>query len=168
VPHTARVKTVWDDGIESPRAAEVKFDLAALAPAEVLLTELHSERFTGRWSGYEIQELLAPVPLSVAGQHYPHGLSAFSGSEVEFDLHGLYGTFTASAGMDDESATNSTAEFFVLADGKEIWHSTVMSKKDAPAAFTVPINGVRKLTLRTTRSGTGQGQTDWINPKISR
>jgi hypothetical protein len=168
VPHTARVKTVWDDGVESPRAAEIKFDLGALSPAELLLTELHPERFTGRWSGYEIEELLAPVPLSVSGQHHAHGLSAFSGSEIEFDLHGLYDTFTATAGMDDESAANATAEFYVLADGKELWHSAILSKQDAAVSLSVSVSGARKLTLRTTRAGTGRGQTDWIDPKVSR
>ncbi len=168
VPHTARVKTVSDDGAESPRAAEIKFNLAALAPAELLLTQLHPDRFTGRWSGYEIEELLAPVPLSVGGQHHADGLSAFSGSEIEFDLHGLYDTFTAVVGMDDESAANASAEFFVLADGKELWHSGTLSKKDAPIAVNVPLSGARKLTLRTSKGGTGRGQTDWIDPKISK
>jgi hypothetical protein len=168
VPHTARVKTVWDDGVESPRAAEIRFDLAMLAPSELLLTQLTSDRFTGRWSGYEIEELLAPVPLSVAGQHRAQGLSAFSGSEIEFDLHGLYDTFTAVAGMDDESGPDAAAEFYVLADGKELWHSGTLGKKDPPVAVNLPITGAHKLTLRTSKSGTGRGQTDWIDPKVTR
>jgi hypothetical protein len=168
VPHHARVKTVWDDGVESPRAAEITFNLAALAPSEVLLTELQPGRFTGLWSGYEIEELLAPAPLVAAGKHYAHGLQAFTGSDVEFDLHGLYDAFAASAAVDDDSGANATTEFFVLADGKELWHSGAVKKGDVPVAVNVSISGARKLTLRTSRAGTGRAQSDWIEPKVSR
>jgi hypothetical protein len=104
----------------------------------------------------------------VAGKHYAHGLQAFTGSDVEFDLHGLYDTFTASAAVDDDSGANATTEFFVLADGKELWHSGAVKKGDAPVAVNVPISGSRKLTLRTSRAGTGRAQSDWVEPKVSR
>jgi hypothetical protein len=169
VPHTARVKTVWDDGVSSPRAAEITFNLAALAPRELLLTQLQPEKSTGNWSGYEIEELLAPGPLSVAGQHQADGLAAFAGSEVEFDLHGLYDTFAAAAGVDDDSTNKAVAvEFIVIADGKELWHSSAVKKSDPPLTVNVPVNGVRKLTLRTSRPASGRLQADWIEPKVSR
>jgi len=68
----------------------------------------------------------------------------------------------------DDSATNATTEFFVLADGKELWHSGAVKKGDEPVAVNVPISGVRKLTLRTSRTGTARAQSDWIEPKVSR
>jgi hypothetical protein len=163
------VKAVWDGG-GSSRTAEVSFNLSTLAPSELLLTQLQPDRFTGRWNGYEIEELLAPVPLSVGGQRRAHGLAAFAGSEIEFDLHGLYDTFTALVGMDDISDENAAAEYFVLADGKEIWHSGTLNKKDPPGAVNVSISGAQKLTLRTRnlRGRGSRGQTDWIDPKVSR
>jgi hypothetical protein len=168
-PHTARVKTVWDGGAESARAAEITFNLSALAPSELMLTQLQPARFTGRWSGYEIEELLAPVPLSVAGQHQAHGLKAFAGSEIEFDLHGLYDTFTANVGVDDDSDDNAAAEFTILADGQEVWHGT-LNKKDAPLSINIPLNGAHKLVLRTKNlRGRGtRGETDWLEPKVIR
>jgi hypothetical protein len=168
VSHTARVKTVGDDGAESPRAAEVTFDLAAQAPSELLLTQLKPTRSTGQWNGYEIEELLAPAPLSVAGQHQAHGLAAFTGSEVEFDLHGMYETFTANAGIDDDSVTNGATEFSVLADGKELWHSATVKKNEPAVAVSVPIRGVRKLILKTSHAGQERAQADWIEPRVSR
>ena len=166
--HTARVKTVWDDGSESPRAAEVTFNLAAQAPAELLLTQLQPTRSTGHWNGYEIDELLAPAPLSVAGQHQAHGLTAFAGSEIEFDLHGMYDTFAAGAGVDDDSVTNVATEFSILVDGKELWHSVSVKKNDPVLAVSVSVKGVQKLILRTTHVGTARAQADWIDPKVSR
>src|SRR6185437_5999473 len=84
VPHTARVRTVGEAGDESQRAARVSFNLAGLAPRELSLTQLKPVRSTGQWNGYEIDELLVPAALSVAGQYHAHGLTAFTSSESEF------------------------------------------------------------------------------------
>jgi len=169
-PHTARVKTVSDAGVESPRGPETTFNLGSLAPAELPLTQLRPERSTGRWNGYEIDEMLAPAPLSVGGQHRAHGLSAFAGSEAEFNLHGLYDSFTALAGIDDNSSDDASAEFYILADGQEIWHSGPLGKKDAPVEVNVPLRGAKKLVLRTKNlRGRGfRGQADWMEPKITK
>jgi hypothetical protein len=170
VPHVARVKTVGETGTESPRAAQVNFNLSVLVPRELLLTQLQPEQSTGRWNGYEIEELLAPAPLSVAGQHYSHGLAAFAGSEVDFNLYGLFDTFTANVGIDDDSRDNSTAEFSVLADGKEVWRGSGLKKSDAPTGVKIPIKNVKKLTLRTRKPDVEgpRGQADWIEPKVSK
>jgi len=64
--------------------------------------------------------------------------------------------------------TNSTTEFSVVADGKELWRSGTVKKNDAAIAASLPIHDVQKLTLRTTRVGTARAQADWIEPKVSR
>lgn len=168
VPHTARVKTVGEVGTQSSRSAQVEFNLSTLVSRELSLTELQPEQSSGSWNGYEIDEMLSPAPLVAGGQHYADGLSAFAGSEAEFDLHGLYETFTASVAVDDNSRGEAAAEFSVLADGKELWHSGTLEKGDAAIAVSVPIDGVRKLTLRTRNpSATGaRGQADWLEPKV--
>lgn len=170
VSHTARVKTIAEGGGESTRGAQIEFNLSALIPREVLLTQLEPEQSTGRWDGYEVDEMLAPSPLTVNGQHYAHGLTAFIGSEAEFDLHGLYDTFTASVGVDDNSRGEPTAEFSVIADGKELWRSEPLKKGDPAVAVNVPIQGLRKLTLRTKNPGANgrRGQADWLEPKVSK
>jgi hypothetical protein len=170
VSHTARVKTVGEAGAESSRAAQINFDLSALIPRELLLTELQPEQSTGSWNGYEVDEMLAPAPLTVNGQHYTHGLAAFVGSEMEFDLHGLYETFTGNVGMDDGSRGETAAEFSVIADGKELWHSETLRKGDSAVPVNVPIHGVRKLTLQTKNPDAkgARGQADWLEPKVSK
>jgi hypothetical protein len=170
ITHTARVTTVSDSAVESPRSAETTFDLATLAPRQLLLTQLQPEQSTGRWEGYEIEELLADAPLSVVGQRYEHGLKSFAGSETEFNLHGLYDTFTAQVGIDDGSRADADGVFVVVADGKEVWRSERLKKGDKPVAVNVAINRVQRLTLKTLHPGEGErrGQTDWIRPEISR
>lgn len=168
--HTARVKSVWEDGRESPRGSEIQFSVASLVPGELRLTQIEPEESTGRWSGYEIEELLVPAPVSVAGQHYDHGLSAFVNSESEFNLHGLFDTFTSQVGVDDHSATGVAAEFIILGDGKELWRSGPLKRNDPPQAVKISITGVQKLKLKTRHAGPqeGRGQADWIEPKVTK
>ncbi len=147
--YVATVKTVADDGRESPREARVNISLAALTPAKLSLTQLEPLRSTGRWRGFEADERLSGAPLSMGGQHFEQGLSAFANSEIEFDLHGLYDQFTLQAGLDDASGDGATAEFVVLGDGKELWRSGEMKKTDSPQPVEIKVAGIHKLTLRT-------------------
>jgi NPCBM/NEW2 domain/Melibiase/Alpha galactosidase C-terminal beta sandwich domain len=168
--YTVTLKTVEQDGTESPRASRLNFTLASLLPAELPLTELEPLRSTGRWRGFEADEMLSGAPLVLGGKHYEQGLSSFAGSEVEYDLNGLYDTFSALAGLDAGAGENSSTEFIVLGDGKELWRSGVLKKSDEPKSVQVNITGVRKLLLRTT--GTGEqfrrAQADWAEPKVLR
>jgi len=135
-----------------------------------LLTELTPTRSTGQWDGYEIDGLLTRAPLSVAGTHCDQGLSAFVNSEVEFDLKGLYSTFTVGVGVDDHSDENATAEFLIYGDGRELWRSGTLNKSSQLKSVELSIAGVRKLTLKTIRSEPNsiRTQTDWFEPKVSK
>jgi hypothetical protein len=171
--YTAQVKTVWDDGHESPRGGQVKFTLAEMIPASMSLTSIEPVRSTGRWRGYEIDEMLSAGPLAIGTNTYDQGLSSFANAEAEFDLKGLFDTFSATIGVDKSSGsgTNATIEFFVVGDGKELWNSGQMKSGDEPKSFEIEINGVKTLTLRTTGGGGGRrsrAQADWIEPKVSR
>jgi hypothetical protein len=168
--YTAQVKTIWEDGRESPRAGEVKFTLASMVPAEMSLSQIEPLRSTGRWRGFEADEMLSAATLLLGGKHYERGLSSFAGSEIEFDLKGLYDKFSALAGIDDSSGATATAEFLVIGDGKELWRSGELKKSDAPKSVEVSITGVHKLILRTTSAGGRRNriQSDWAEPIISR
>jgi len=174
--YVATVKTVAEDGRESPREATLKFSPAALAPAELSLTQLEPLRSTGRWRGFEADERLSGAPLSLGGKHYEQGLSAFANSEIEFDLKGLYDQFSTEVGLDDASGDNATAEFVVLGDGKKVWRSGELRKSDSSQPVEIKVTGIHKLTLRTTSStgATGAGgrrnraQVDWAVPNVSK
>jgi hypothetical protein len=168
--YVATVKTVAEDGRESPREATLKFSSAALAPAELSLTQLEPLRSTGRWRGFEADERLSGAPLSLGGKHYEQGLSAFANSEIEFDLKGLYDQFSTEVGLDDASGDNATAEFVVLGDGKEVWRSGELKKSDSSQPVKINIAGIHKLTLRTTSAGgrRNRAQVDWAVPSVSK
>jgi hypothetical protein len=175
--YTAQVRSTWEDGRESPRAGEVRFSLANLVPGQLSLTQLEPARSTGRWRGFELEEMLSGAPLTLGDKHFDSGLSGFANSEIEFELKGLYEQFRALVGVDGSSGTNATAEFIVIGDGKELWRSGSLSRSSEPRPAEVNISGVDKLTLRVSgpgggrRSGGGRrggAQANWVEPEVSR
>jgi NPCBM/NEW2 domain/Melibiase len=171
--NTVRVAAVWQDGVESQKKGELKFSVASLLPAEIALTSLepaNSARRRGFWS----DETVTTEALNFGGERH-EGLGALANSETEYELHGLFKTFSALAGVDQHTRSNSTVEFVIRGDGKELWRSGPMKKNDAPKPVSVEIQGVKRLLLRAdgdSRSDTaGYRSRDhggWAEPKLIR
>ena len=164
--YTAEVKSVWEDGAESAKSAIVVFSPAVLAPERLCLSDLEPEKSGGHWNGYEIDGLQNTVACVVAGKHFEHSLSAFAGSESEFNLHGLYEKFTAKIGVDDQSDENAAAEFVVVGDGRELWRSGLVKRGDPPKSLEISILGVHKLVLQTIKGLQAKERvlSDWLEP----
>jgi hypothetical protein len=171
--YTVEVKTVWDDGKTSEKAAEVKFSLKSLLPRELALTLLEPTRAGAR--AFEANRTTTGRPFSVAGKHYEAGIGSRSNGEVEFDIKGMYESFQGLVGVDDSNNNDrATLDFVVLGDGKELWRSGQLKKSDAAKAFKVDVKGVRRLVLRIS-SGEGQGPgggrgaaANWLETKLTR
>lgn len=168
--HTARVKSIWEDGRESARSGEAKFTLASMLPANLSLTSLEPVRSSGRWRGFEVDELLAATPLRAGGKHFDRGLSSFVNSEAEFNLQGLYESFTCLVALDESSSENATATFSIIGDDKELWHSDSLGKTNAPQSVNLSIKNVKRLILKTVAPAQSRtrAQADWIEPSLSR
>jgi hypothetical protein len=167
--YTAEVRAVWNDGSigERHKTAELKFSLRSLLPDGVSLTELEPVRGTVRPEGGR--------PIVIGGKPYAKGISGFSGSEVEFDVKGLYGEFSALAVVNDGSPDDGQLEFIVSGDGRELWRSGPLKKADGPKPVKIGVACVRRLVLRVADAdGGGQGedrfrglQGDWIEAWIA-
>jgi hypothetical protein len=171
--YEVEVKTVAQDGVESPRAGQARISLAKLAPEHISLAQIEPVRSTGRWQGMEIEDVLPGGTPSVAGETFDRALTAFGNSEVEFDLHGLYSTFTARAGLSANSSSNSVAEFAILGDGKELWRKEEIKLAEPPVGVGIDITGVNKLILRTRNTEPANGrrqrmQVVWGEPLVSK
>jgi hypothetical protein len=169
--HTAVVRAIWDNGHESPPSKELKFSLLALTPKESPLTDLEPTKAEGRWDGYEIEGLLAVPTPTVAGESYAHALQAFAKSEIQYDLKGVMGKFTALAGVDDRSGESAAAEFIVLGDGMQLWQSGVIKRGGAPQAVSLDVSGVQRLTLQTRSAEEGKArrsQINWLIPTLTK
>jgi hypothetical protein len=167
--HTVEVRAVWDDATTGPthRKAELKFALQAMLPDEVLLSSLEPVRGAGRGG------LIRPV--SIGGKRYEGGISARSGADTEYDLLGLFSTFSALVGIDDAYNGTGSVNFVVLGDGKELWSSGPLRKTDGPRPANVSFAGVKRLALRVTGAAgdriqgmRGGPQAAWLDAKVLR
>ena len=168
--YVAEIRTVAEGGRESAKAARLTFTPALLAPAKLLLTQLEPVKSTGEWRGFEIGDQLARAPLKLGGVLEEAGLAAFAGSEIEFDLKGLYEKFTTRTGVDDTSDDAATIDFVLLGDGRELWRSGPLKKGGRPQVVEVGLTGVHRLALRTIgRSDESfRSQADWIEPQVAK
>jgi hypothetical protein len=169
--YTAEVRTVWDDGTASEKKAELKFTLKSLLPQEFFLSALDPLRPGVGTRGVRQNRALSGRPLTIAGQRFAVGLGTRANSDIEYDLRGLFGTFTASVGVDDGNNNDrATVEFVVLGDNKELWRSGPLKKSDAAKSLKVNISGVKRLLLRVTGSGDNPGriQANWGDTRLHR
>src|SRR4030095_16999006 len=81
--------------------------------------------------------------LSVGGRVYRKGIGMPTNSEIEFDVRGVYDSFSAMVGLDDEfNSADGSAEFIVKGDGKELWRSKAVKKSDGPLPVKIQLKGV--------------------------
>jgi hypothetical protein len=167
--YSAEVKTVWENGKTSSKAAALKFTVAALLPPALPLTELEPLRITGQ-RGAGFTRATALQPLRLGGAPYETGIGLRADAEVEYSVMGLFQTFSALAGVDEGApGEGGNVELFVLGDGKELWRSGPMKESDAPQPLRIDMTRVQRLLLRVTGSG-GEARelAAWADAKLGR
>jgi|WetSurMetagenome_2_1015567.scaffolds.fasta_scaffold00198_18 hypothetical protein len=169
--YTATVKCVWSDGtvnsIPAWRRSEnynVAFTASSLIPSTLFLSNIEYEGTT-EWLTWVI---------SAGGKRFGNSLGMPEGSTRNYELKGLFTTFTASVCVDDSAHGNdpdTAIEFSISTDGHEIWKSSNMKKGDAPVELNIPVSGVQKLTLSVKGNSTDPWEGlpgDWIEAKLSK
>ena len=168
--HTVEVRTVWQDGTVSEKKAQLKFTLKNLLPAELPVSELEPLRTTPGWRQLEANRTITGKGLVLNGQIYESGIGLPRNAEAEYELKGMYDTFSALVGIDDGSNDQASEEFVIVGDGKELWRSGALKKSDGPKSVKVDVSGVRRLVLHINAGPTGGGgdQADWADARLAR
>jgi hypothetical protein len=168
--YEAEIRTVWQDGKLSEKSVKLKFTPRQLLPREMYLSHLQPLSLTHGWRQTEMDRTFTGKGLSIAGTHYPKGIGMPTNSEIEFEIRGIYETFSALVGPDDEfNSTDGSVEFILDGDGKELWRSKPIKKADGPTPVKVSVKGVQKIKLRVRRpeGQTGRAHADWVDAKLS-
>lgn len=106
--------------------------------------------------------------LSVQYAFYKTGIGSHANSKYVYDIGGHFKKFTVDYGIDTESGTKSSAVFEIYGDNTLLFRSDVMGRFDLPRHISVPLLGVKNLTLVTTDAGDGNydDHTDWLHPEL--
>jgi hypothetical protein len=107
-------------------------------------------------------------PIQIGGTRFDKGLGVHAASSVSVQLDGRYKRFTSQVGVDDEVGSGGSVAFEVVADGKVIATTPVMTGNDPARAIDVDVTSVRELTLRVTDGGNGNGNdhADWADARL--
>jgi hypothetical protein len=142
--YAAEVRSAWDDGTVGPRhkKAELTFSVRSVLPEEVALSRLEPAAGASPFPGF------GDSSARLNGKRYDEAIMASDNAELAYDLHGLYGTFTALAGVDERSRQRGPVTFIVKGDGRELWNSGSMEPSALPRPIRVDVTGVKRLVLR--------------------
>jgi alpha-galactosidase len=122
------------------------------------------------WGSLGVDRSVDGNPLTIAGTVYDKGIAPHAASEVRYYLGGACTSFTASAGVDDETGALGAVTFTVLGDGRTLAETDVVHGGDPAVPIEADVSGVTELRLVT---GAGPGNdknydhSEWANAKLT-
>ncbi|MCX7590895.1 MAG: NPCBM/NEW2 domain-containing protein [Kiritimatiellae bacterium] len=103
---------------------------------------------------YQMNRSCQKESLSIAGKRYPWGIGVHADSELTFLINARYREFRSDIGLSTSVGNRGSVVFEVLGDGKSLYKSPLVRGSDGKAlSISVPVEGVKKLTLRVTNGG---------------
>ncbi|WP_052398201.1 NPCBM/NEW2 domain-containing protein [Streptomyces sp. NRRL F-5123] len=108
-------------------------------------------------------------PITLRGTAYTKGIGVHAGSDVAFFLGGNCTRFTATVGIDDEVAPYGSVGFHLVADGKTIAGTPVVTGDTPGVALDADVTGVQQLDLVADDGGDGNAHdhADWAEPRLT-
>ena len=113
---------------------------------------------------------VAEHDLAVGGSTYDKGISLHSHGRLSYRLAGPYRRFEALVGLDDKDGRDGSVRVRVLADGKvlDLGAERELTARSGPLAISVPVEGVRELSLEVQFGALGDVQdvVDWVDARL--
>lgn len=107
-------------------------------------------------------------PMSIRGAKFDRGVGVHADSEFQVYAGGKCARLTATVGVDDETGGSGSVRFEVLADGRPVYQSPVLTGQSAAVPITADTSGATVVTFRVTDAGDGNphDHADWANPVL--
>jgi endonuclease/exonuclease/phosphatase family metal-dependent hydrolase len=138
-------------------------------PARLPLSDLPPGQSRVGWGRPLRDRVPEPPFLLLSGDRlFAHGLYAHAPAQSEWLLDGTWKSLTGHAGLAE--GREGSVSFRIEGDGEVLWQSPVMRQRDAPVAFDLPLEGVKRLSLITGDGGDGNASdwALWLEPTLSR
>lgn len=120
------------------------------------------------WSSTKSKKSIDGNTLSVGGAKFTRGIGthAISRFMLKLDKKGI--AFKAQVGVDDETGTKGTIQFYVIGDKTVIWESGMMKAGDKAKTVDVALSGMDEVAFLVTDGGDGidSDHADWCDAKI--
>ena len=139
-PATVQLKA--DGLVQVDASSERCRYLSDLEPVEVKLTPFFDVAWPPRPDG-----CVAGGPIVLEGRTYERGVGTGTRTEMTYRLGGAYTHFYATVGVDDSAGPRGHVVFAVLADGKELFRSPVMTGASPSVRVAVPLGNAEAITI---------------------
>ena len=142
---------------------------APATPTIVWLDELDLKPMRQAWGAPQANKSVTGEPLSIAGQRFERGVGSHASSLLYVKLAGGAERFTASVGVDDDTADPRSSVYFrVIGDGQTLFRSPVMKAGTPAMQIDAPLHGVDTLVLMVgaTADGINYDHADWADAKF--
>jgi beta-galactosidase len=107
-------------------------------------------------------------PITLNGTAYAKGLGVHANGDVTLATGGQCTRLTAVVGVDDEVGSAGSVTFTVLADGRTVAATGVLTGSSAPVPLDVDVSGAQRvdLLIGDTGDGNGNDHSDWANAQL--
>lgn len=136
----------------------------------VYISTLDISRVKQAW-GYPLKDIsIEGKGLSIGGRKFEQGLATHAVGEFRINLKGGSERFLAYVGVDDDviGGEGGSVEFFVYADGKQIWNSGIRRAGWRAVRVDLDVTNVNLLVLKVKEAGDGINwdHADWADAKL--
>lgn len=127
------------------------------------LADFSIESHTQGWGKLHHNESIDGNKFTIDGVKYDNGLGTHAPSATTLNIEGKYKSFRATVGLDDESLCGEGVNIEIIGDGK-VLVSTPFFKNSSTHLVTADVEGVQKLTLKSTPKGSMDcSHVDFVN-----
>lgn len=131
------------------------------------LESLDLTKWTQGWGRAAIGKSLDQSPLKVAGKTYEQGLASHAPGGGRFLVEGRAEKIEGEVAMADTG--HGTVSFSIWGDGRQLWQSKVITKGQAPEPFSVPLKGIKvvSLVMSDAQDGSAGDHSVWLNVRFT-
>ena len=158
---------------------DVKFDAARIERLEVVggswewlsqhqpVAFVHTPMLSLQWPWAKDRNVLGG-PISVAGQVFERGIGVHSRCSLIYDLHGDYGGFTTSFGIDDNSGPYADVVVRIIVDGHVRFEQAGVRAGRLWGPLRLDVSGANRLELLVDfgENGDLQDRFNWIEAAL--
>ena len=165
--YSYRIRAINAAGPSSP--SNVATVATPSATVSTYLSDLNWASATVGWGTIHRDLSIKGNPITLRGTVYPKGIGTHAVSQIVYNLNGQYTNFLSDVGVDDEVGSNGSVIFQVLADGKQIYNSGILTGRGTVQHLNLPVSGIKQLTLVASNGVSGSidyDHADWAGARV--
>lgn len=153
---------------------------AAMKSKRVALADLEVASANDIWGGFRNDGTIGGDRYVCSGKPWPKGLSGhitdkpgqpssmiYRVPKGARRLVGTVGVVTPSAAVGTTDQPYGTQLFEVLVDGKSVWKSPPLAKRDDTAEFDIVLQNAQTVELQVRSVAPGRAWAAWLNPEFA-